>query len=93
MNKRFEKIWQIIEVLIVYIFSGFSIGIAINVKDQFPIIILSLIYAGSILTVRMLTLYCKKNDLKIFGKPLVWIIGAIFWTISMFSITYIKTNY
>ena len=91
MDKRFEKMWSTIEILIIYMFSGLSMGIGITVTNQFPIIILMLIGFGSIFTVLMLHLYCKRNELKIFGRPIVWLIGLIFWAVSMVSIIYIKS--
>lgn len=88
--KRFDKISPKIEILVIYMFSGLSMGLAINVKQQFPKIILMLIYFGGLSTIKMLDMYCKKNQLKVFEKVnmnlLGFIIAIVSFAVSTFPI-------
>lgn len=80
--KRFEKIWPKAEILIVYMFIGLSIGGANKGIQQYSKIILVLIYFGAFTTIQMLSIYCKKNELKTFGKMNLSLFGVIIFIIS-----------
>lgn len=80
--KRFDKISPKIQILVIYMFSGLSTGLAVNVKGQFPKIILMLIYAGGLYTIQVLNMYCKRNELKVFEKMNMNLLGTIIAIIS-----------
>lgn len=86
--KRFDKIWPKVEILIVFMFIGLSMGEANNGIRQYPKIILVLIYFGVFTTIQMLSIYCKKNELKIFGKMNLSLFGFIIFIISYAIVTF-----
>lgn len=91
MNSRFEKIWTPIEILIIYMFSGLSMGISNIIATEYPIVITGLVGFGSLTTITMLQRYCNKNNLKIFGNIKLNLLGFIIWVISLLYIIYLKS--
>ncbi|MFL0270157.1 hypothetical protein [Candidatus Clostridium radicumherbarum] len=89
--KRLEKIWSKIDILIVYMFIGLSMGETEDLIGKLPKILLFLIYFGGFYAIQMLSRYCKKNELKIFGKMNMDLFGFIIW-ISSFTISIFSTN-
>lgn len=82
INKKLQRIEATFEILVVYMFSGLSMGLVQSSKYQFPKVIIILIYFGGFYTFQMLLSYCKKNQLKIFGELNLSLSGSILWMIS-----------
>jgi hypothetical protein len=76
------KLFQVIYAIFIYIFIGVTFAMAFVLNRHYPTWLLFILNLGSLLTLQLVSKHFKSNNLKLFGRIDIRLVGSIAYVCS-----------